>query len=257
MKTVLKNNDASADARSRAGLAALAESAIFAAVAAALCPAHRSCTRGHTIPPTPQLQNSKFRPEPQLVNMTTGNSTSQSLSGSHGGRFSWFRLKKVDIFSVKDFLIVCDCGVWPAAVRRLAVPRGCCSSSLRKPLKWIADFSFTSIRIFCNLKIDTCCQIFLAVLASWCSANIIGLVLVSWPCGGETWLKAAAVAAVVWIGARCMIHPRAAATDQLSCDKNTICHASVLRVEDFSLPDDSNLSFLSGCWFVLLEFHRQ
>ena len=133
--TVLKNNDASADARSRAGLAALAESAIFAAVAAALCPAHHSCTRGHTIPPTPQLQNSKFRPEPQLVNMTTGNSTSQSLSGSHGGRFSWFRLKKVDIFSVKDFLIVCDCGVWPAAVRRLAVPRGCCSSSLRKPLK--------------------------------------------------------------------------------------------------------------------------
>ena len=84
---------------------------------------------------TPQLQNSKFRPEPQLVNMTAGNSTSQSLPGSHGGRFSWFRLKKVDIFSVKDFLIVCDCGVWPAAVRRLAVPRGCCCSSLRKPLK--------------------------------------------------------------------------------------------------------------------------
>ena len=67
------------------------------------------------------------------------------------------------------------------------------------------------------------------------------------PCGGETWLKAAAVAAVVWIGARCMIHPRAAATEQLSCDKNTICHASALRVKDFSFSDDSNMFFLSGC----------
>ena len=57
--TVLKNNDASADARSRAGLAALAESAIFAAVAAALCPAHRTTvapedTQSH------QLHNSKI-----------------------------------------------------------------------------------------------------------------------------------------------------------------------------------------------------
>ena len=57
--TALKNNDASADARSRAGLAALAESAIFAAVAAALCPAHRTTvapedTQSH------QLHNSKI-----------------------------------------------------------------------------------------------------------------------------------------------------------------------------------------------------
>ena len=57
--TVLKNNDASADARSRAGLAALAESAIFAAVAAALYPAHRTTvapedTQSH------QLHNSKI-----------------------------------------------------------------------------------------------------------------------------------------------------------------------------------------------------
>ena len=56
--TVLKNNDASADARSRAGLAALAESAIFAAVAAALCPAHRTVAPEDT--QSHQLHNSKI-----------------------------------------------------------------------------------------------------------------------------------------------------------------------------------------------------
>ena len=80
---------------------------------------------------------------------------------------------------------------------------------------------------------------------SW-PAGVPPISSVSCPCGGETWLKAA-VAAVVWIGARCMIHPRAAATEQLSCDKNTICHASALIVKDFLFSDDSKKFFLSGC----------
>ena len=118
---------------------------------------HQPRTHGR---PTPRIQNSKFQPQPQLVNMTAGKSTSQSRSGPCGCQFKAFRLENVEIFSVKDFLIVCA-AVWHAAVRRLAVPRGC-SSSLRKPLKWIAKFWSLSTCISCEIEIGIFRRNFLA-----------------------------------------------------------------------------------------------
>ena len=87
------------------------ESAIFAAgrgrrAAAAAAGEPNSCQPRTLRRPTPRLQNSKFQPQPQLVNMTAGKSSSRSRFGPFGGQFWWFRLENVDKFFGERFL---DC----------------------------------------------------------------------------------------------------------------------------------------------------
>ena len=61
--------------------------AAAAAAAAAASTEPNSCQPRTLRRPTPRLQNSKFQPQPQLVNMTAGESRSRSPCAACGGQF--------------------------------------------------------------------------------------------------------------------------------------------------------------------------